>query len=84
MAAPHRVTIEVETFGFSDDPAYDRLINKLAVLAGLWRRTKADETAQQYQTVLRSLLLLGFRDELPVDVELPDRLMPQEYLTLFG
>ena len=79
----NRVLVEVERFGFSDDPVYDVLINKLGMLAGEWRATKSDEVVQQYDTVLRTLLMLGWRDPLDVDVELPERLMPQAYLQLF-
>jgi len=41
------------------------------------------EIADQYQTVLRTVILLGYDDELPVDVELPEELMPIEYISLF-
>lgn len=74
---------EVEAYGFSDNPVYDKLIDKLGYLAGLWRRHKTTEIADQYQTVLRTLILLGYDDELPVDVELPEELMPVEYISLF-
>lgn len=75
--------VEIFHYGYSDDPVYDKLIDKLGYLAGLWRRHKTTEIAEQYQTVLRTLILLGFDDELPVDVELPEELMPVEYLSLF-
>jgi len=75
--------VEIFHYGYSDDPVYDKLIDKLGYLVGLWRRHKTTEIAEQYQTVLRTLILLGFDDELPVDVELPEELMPVEYLSLF-
>lgn len=75
---------EVETYGFSDNPVYDKIIDKLGYLAGLWRRHQTTEIAEQYQTVLRTLVLLGYDDELPVDVELPEELMPTEYISLFA
>lgn len=75
---------EVETYGFSDNPVFDKIIDKLGYLAGLWRRHQTMEIAEQYQTVLRTLILLGYDDELPVDVELPEELMPTEYTSLFA
>ena len=83
MASPTTVTVEVVRYGFSDNPVYDRLVDKLGYLAGLWRRHKTDEIAQQYQTVLKTLIILGFDEPLDVDVELPDDLMPVEYTSLF-
>jgi hypothetical protein len=73
----------IERYGYSDDPTYDSLLHKLGVLAGEWRETKAEDTCDQYATVLRTLLLMSWRGELPVDIELPDRLMPVEYLAQF-
>ncbi|MEL6406456.1 MAG: hypothetical protein AAFR81_18955 [Chloroflexota bacterium] len=73
----------ISLYGYSNNPVYDKLIDKLGYLAGLWRRHKTTEIADQYQTVLRTLILLGYDDELPVDVELPEGLMPVEYISLF-
>ncbi|MEL7433954.1 MAG: hypothetical protein AAFN11_08395 [Chloroflexota bacterium] len=73
----------ISLYGYSNNPVYDKLIDKLGYLAGLWRRHKTTEIADQYQTVLRTLILLGYDDELPVDVELPEELMPVEYISLF-
>lgn len=81
--ATNKILIEVERYGFSDNPTFDTLLNKLAQLAGKWRTTKTDEVAEQYQTILRSLMMLGFREELPVELELPEELMPEEYLSQF-
>ena len=75
-------TVEVTRYGYSDNLVYDALIDKLADFAGLWRRHKTMEIAGQYQTILRALIILGFDDELPVDVELPEELMPVEYTSL--
>jgi hypothetical protein len=77
-------TIEITRYGYSDNPVHDRLIKELADLAGSWREFKSDEIAFKYQTVLRSLIYLDFNDDLPVDVELPDELMPAEYTSLFS
>jgi hypothetical protein len=81
--ATNKILIEVERYGFSDNPTFDALLNKLAQLAGKWRTTKANQVAEQYQTILRSLVMLGFHDELPVELELPDELMPEDYLSQF-
>jgi hypothetical protein len=62
----------------------ETLLDKLGELAGEWRATKSDTAASQYQAVLRTLLMLGWRGELDVDMELPDRLMPEEYLNQFN
>jgi hypothetical protein len=58
----------------------ETLLDKLGELVGEWRATKSDEVAKQYQAVLRTLLMMGWSGELDVDMELPDRLMPDEYL----
>ena len=76
-------TVEITRHGYSNNPVYDHLIKELANLAGSWREHKTDKIAEQYQTVLRTLIILGFDDELPVDVELPEELMPVEYTSLF-
>lgn len=68
---------------FSNVLVYDKLIHALAYLSGLWRETKDDRVAQQYQTILRTLVLIGFDDSLDVDIELPEELMPKEYIELF-
>jgi len=75
--------VEVMRYGYSDNPVYDSLINELAKLAGSWREYKTDELVNRYQTVLRTLIILGYDDELPIDVELPEELMPTEYISLF-
>jgi hypothetical protein len=61
---------------------------KLSDLAALWRGNKAAPEAEtivrQYQAVLRCMIELGFREPLDTDSELPNRLMPAEYLDLFS
>ena len=61
---------------------YEDLLNRLAYLAGLWRRLKSDEVVTRYHAVLRTLLELGYREWLDVESELPQALMPPEYETL--
>jgi hypothetical protein len=59
----------------------------LGLLAARWRsRQDQPEAAQiirQYQSVLRCMIELGYRDALDVESELPDEFLPPEYLTLF-
>jgi hypothetical protein len=69
--------------GFDENPIYDGMIHQLARLAAKWRGDKSDEVAEQYQTLLKGLLIMGWRGELPVEVELPDRLLPESYLSQF-
>jgi hypothetical protein len=72
----------------SDDPFKHTLELKLSDLAALWREnktsTRAETVVRQYQAVLRCLIELGFREALDADSELPNRLMPSEYLDLFN
>jgi len=60
---------------------------KLSDLAALWRGNKAspqaDTIVRQYHAVLRCMIELGSHEPLDTDAELPNRLMPAEYLDLF-
>ena len=77
----------VDADSLSDDPFKHRLELKLSDLAALWRENKtsprAETVVRQYQAVLRCLIEMGFREPLDADSELPNRLMPSEYLGLF-
>jgi len=64
---------------FSSNPVYDQLGQKLADLAAAWRGTKDPQLVRRYQAVLLTLLELGWKDDLYVELELPDELMPPEY-----
>lgn len=59
----------------------------LAMLAARWRgrqhHPEAVDIARQYQSILRCMIELGYRDALDADSELPDELLPSEYLDLF-
>lgn len=59
----------------------------LALLAARWRgrqhQPEAVDIVHQYQSILRCMIELGYRDALDVDSELPDELLPPEYLDLF-
>jgi hypothetical protein len=71
----------------SNEPLIQALELKLSDLAALWRgnRTspRAETVVRQYQSVLRYMIELGFHEPLDADSELPNRLMPSEYLNLF-
>lgn len=71
---------ERKTYGFSDDPTFDVLLNQLASLAGEWRETKSIEPLRKYQAILKSLIEMGRGDELDFELTLPRDYMPLEYL----
>lgn len=70
------------------NPMLKKMEDSLSELAMLWRGSDDDEEAtaivQHYQVILRCMIDLGFQQSLQVEAELPDDLMPQEYLQLFG
>ncbi len=60
---------------------------ELAQLAAKWRNPNASAQTQKqiedhYLTKLDQRHALGFSEPLDVDAELPDRLLPDEYLAL--
>ena len=71
----------------TDKQLIEQMEIKLSHLAMRWRERKDQADApyivRQYQAMLRCMIELGFEDELYVDSELPDDLMPLEYLALF-
>ena len=71
----------------TDNQLVEQMEIKLSHLAMRWRARQdhpdAEDIVRQYQAMLRLMIELGFHDELYVDSELPDELMPQEYLALF-
>jgi len=62
----------------------------LVHLVGRWSRYKDDnpeiakEIVEHYNGLLRYLINTGWDDGLPLEAELPDELMPQEYLELLN
>lgn len=72
----------------SNEPLIQALELKLGDLAALWRGNKtsprAETIVRQYQAVLRCMIETGFHEPLDADSELPNRLMPSEYLDLFN
>ena len=71
----------------TDKQLIEQMEIKLSHLAMRWRERKsqpdAEELVRQYQAMLRLMIEMGFEDELYVDSELPDELMPPEYVALF-
>jgi hypothetical protein len=69
------------------EPIIKNMEMSLSQLAMHWRSSDNDENAreivQNYQAILRCMIALGFEQSLLVEAELPDDLMPQEYLDLF-
>lgn len=59
------------------------LQDKLIAFLSQWRRTGDEEALHHYQSVLRCMVELGLTRELSIDMELPDRYLPKEYLELF-
>ncbi len=70
----------------TDQQLLSLLEDKVSDLASLWRGQKntpeADQIVQTYWAVLRCMIALGFHQPLDLDSELPDRLLPQEYLDI--
>ena len=63
----------------------DSLEIELARLAARWRGTDdpqvAAELVDQYQRTLRAMLLLGYHQWLDMEFELPERYMPDDYVS---
>jgi hypothetical protein len=71
--------------GYPLDPELRRLEFYLGELAGLWRgaygdQERQDETVQEYRAILARLYELGWDATLDIESELPEELMPEEYL----
>lgn len=63
-------------------PNFAELERELGRLAYAWRSNPHDALVAQYQNTLRRMMRNGFDQPLDIDAELPDRLMPEEYLKL--
>jgi hypothetical protein len=78
---PHKVN----ELGYPLDPQLNALESKLCILASSWRGSwgdplKQEEIVREYHTTMEKLYSLGWDAVLDIDCELPDRLMPEEYL----
>jgi hypothetical protein len=65
----------------------DEMELSLDTLAARWRSRQqtpeAAEIVRRYQAILRCMIALGFHESLGAETELPERLMPEEYVALF-
>lgn len=66
----------------STEPNLAESEHRLAEIAYAWRSSPNEELVAQYQKTLRRMIRGGFTQPLDIDTELPDRLMPDEYLKL--
>lgn len=76
---------EVDDIGLPVDPTLRYLERQLSILAAQWRGNwekpaKQDQIMHEYHDIMHQLWSKGWDSELDIDSELPDRLMPQEYL----
>jgi len=79
------MTHATDKSGYPIDPELRRLEFRLGDLAGLWRRMHGDQSQQdalvkEYVIIIAQLYSLGWDAVLDIESELPDRLMPDEYL----
>jgi hypothetical protein len=74
------MSYEKDQSGCPVDPAMQRLISHLGELAARWRGSRKDGLVQEYHTTMQQLYDLGWDDDIDMDGELPDELMPEEYL----
>jgi hypothetical protein len=76
---------EIDELGYPTDPVLRQLEDRLGYLAGEWggvRRgvDRQDDIVKEYHQTMQKLYELGWDGVLDIDCELPDRLMPEEYL----
>ena len=79
----------VDELGYPLDPELDALEDRLNILAGMWRGSLGNllgqgEIVREYHAILTKLYSLGWDGVLDIDGELPDELMPDEYLRRHG
>jgi hypothetical protein len=75
----------VDDSGIPLDPELQELEFHLCHLAAFWRGSRYNsehqkEIEKEYDHTLKKLYLLGWDGELSFDCELPEHLMPREYL----
>jgi hypothetical protein len=80
---------EVDDIGLPVDPELRKLEKKLCILAATWRGSwgyprRQEEIVREYHATMAKLYSLGWDGELDVDGELPDNLLPKEYLRRLG
>jgi hypothetical protein len=59
---------------------FETLIEKLEDLICLWAEHQTENYVEDYNAVLKTLLLLGWQGTLQLDTELPEDLILPEYL----
>lgn len=71
---------KIDVFGRPTDPVIRQFEDRLDDLAAGWRGTHLEEVVIAHQETLAQLYELGWEGSLHPQSELPDRLMPTEYL----
>ena len=76
---------EKDKIGYPTDPKLRQLEFRLGDLVGEWRGSfdsslKQEQIVQEYHSTMQLLYDLGWDDILDAESELPDQLMPPEYL----
>lgn len=78
------MTHEKDSIGYPVDPDLRQLEFRLGDLAAKWRLHESPEQqqkiVQEYHAIMERLYQLGWDSILDVTSELPDELMPEEYL----
>ena len=76
---------QVDEFGYPADPELRKLEFHLCDLAGSWRGSWGDphrqeEIVNEYHATMAKLYSLGWDGTLDVECELPEDLIPEEYM----
>lgn len=71
---------DVDNLGYPVDPELRQLESYLGELAARWRGTYREDIVQEYHATMSLLYELGWDAILDVESELPDELMPEQYL----
>lgn len=76
---------EVDQFRYPVDPELRKLEIHVCDLAGAWRESWGDphhqeEIVDEYHATIAKLYSLGWEGTLDVECELPEELMPDEYM----
>jgi hypothetical protein len=64
-------------------PEVDQLLVELGLTAGNWRDTKEDRYITEYLRIYNQLRALKWEGALDIDMRLPARYMPEDYLKRF-
>lgn len=76
---------QVDEIGLPVDPELRKLELSLSTLAANWRGNwgnpqRQEEIVREYRAVIARLYSLGWNGILDADSELPDELLPEEYV----